>query len=83
MGNAHVFPVATAVTSEAQAASSNAPPVVENVEDSFAEEDGMASMDESLMLIDSPKVGFFRLGVYNKNGKKVGTGPAAGDEARL
>ena len=55
-------------------------PVVatEGLEDSFVEEE--TSIDESLMLIDSPKVGFFRLGVYNKNGKKVGSGPIAGDQ---
>jgi len=52
------------------------------VEDSFFEDESMSSFEESLILVDSPKVGVFRHGVFNKNGKKVGKGPKVGDEVK-
>lgn len=50
------------------------------LEDSFSEEEMMQSIDESLIYIDSSKVGYFRRGLYNKTGKKIGPGPKIGEE---
>lgn len=46
------------------------------MEDSMDED---ASLDESVLYIESPKVGVMRRGLFNKSGKKVGKGPEPGD----
>lgn len=51
-----------------------------SVEDSISEVD--ASIDETLIYVHSPKVGVLRRALYNKAGKKVGTGPKEGDAVK-
>lgn len=56
-------------------------PTEKSLEDSFMEDEA-GSIDESLIMIDSPVVGFFRLGIFDKNGRKVGKGPEPGDQVQ-
>ncbi|GMH43917.1 hypothetical protein BSKO_11851 [Bryopsis sp. KO-2023] len=71
---------AAPVAAAAETAPVAANPLASATLDDSVDEDG--SMDESLILIESPKVGVMRRGIYNKAGKKVGSGPAEGDKVR-
>lgn len=54
--------------------------VTSSLDDSVSEAE--ASVDETLIYVHSPKVGVLRRALYNKTGKKVGTGPKEGDAVK-